>query len=126
MAFALRQPRRRRATGAAAAGVGSLMIATARLVRLVAWIVALIIVAGIVLRLVDANMGNVIVRDIHDAANFLVGPFKNVFTPKNPKASIAANWGLAAIVYLLLGSLIAGLLVRMAPRGVVPARTATA
>ncbi|MGZ4182372.1 MAG: hypothetical protein ACXVUL_17015 [Solirubrobacteraceae bacterium] len=100
------------------------MIATARLVRLVAWIVALIIVAGIVLRLLDANMGNVIVRDIHDAASFLVGPFKNVFTPKNPKASIAANWGLAAIVYLLVGSLVAGLLVRLAPRGVVRARTA--
>jgi hypothetical protein len=100
------------------------MIATARLVRLVAWIVALIIVAGIVLRLLDANMGNVIVRDIHDAASFLVGPFKNVFAPKNPKASIAANWGLAAIVYLLVGSLIAGLLVRLAPRGVLRARTA--
>jgi hypothetical protein len=102
------------------------MIAIARLVRLVAWTVALIIVAGIVLRLLDANMGNVIVRDIHDAASFLVGPFKNVFTPKNPKASVAANWGLAAIVYLLAGSLIASLLVRLAPRGVVPARTAAA
>lgn len=124
MAFALRQPRRRRATASAAAGVGSLMIATARLVRLLAWIVALIIVAGIVLRLLDANMGNAIVRDSHDAASFLVGPFKNVFTPKNPKASIAANWGLAAIVCLLVGSLIAGLLVRLAPRGVVRARTA--
>jgi hypothetical protein len=132
MAFALRQPYRRRGTrgtgrvaaGRAAGGIGSLMIATARLVRLVAWIVALIIVAGIVLRLLDANMGNVIVRDIHDAASFLVGPFKNVFTPNNPKASIAANWGLAAIVYLLVGSLIAGLLVRLAPRGVLRARTA--
>jgi hypothetical protein len=102
------------------------MIVIARLVRLAAWIVALIIVAGIVLRLLDANMSNVIVRDIHDAASFLVGPFKNVFSPKNPKASIAANWGLAAVVYLLIGSLIASLLVRLAPRGIVPARTAAA
>jgi len=86
--------------------------------------VALIIVAGIVLRLLDANMGNVIVRDIHDAASFLVGPFKNVFAPNNPKANIAANWGLAAIVYLLVGSVIAGLLVRFAPRGALRARTA--
>ena len=101
------------------------MIAIARLVRFAAWIVALVIVAGIALVLLDANMGNVIVRDIHDAASFLVGPFKNVFSPKSHKANVAVNWGLAAIVYLLVGSLIAGLLVRIAPRGVVRTRTAT-
>jgi hypothetical protein len=146
MAFALRQPYRRRATttppadtadtrtpapgrgrvaaARAAAGVGAVMVAIARLVRLVAWVVALVIVAGIVLRLLSANPGNVIVRDIHDAGNFLVGPFKNVFSLKNAKANIAANWGLAAVVYLIVGSLIASLIVRLAPRGVLPASTA--
>lgn len=102
------------------------MIGLARLIRLVAGIVALIIVVGIVLRLLSANMGNTIVRDLHDAASFLVGPFKNVFSLKNPKANIAANWGLAAIVYLLVGSLIANLLVRLAPRGSLSRRTVTA
>jgi membrane-bound ClpP family serine protease len=100
------------------------MIAFARLVRLAAWLVALVIVVGIALVLLDANMGNVIVRDIHDAASFLVGPFKNVFSPKTHKADVAVNWGLAAVVYLLVGSLIAGMLVRMAPRGAVRSRTA--
>jgi hypothetical protein len=100
------------------------MVAIARVVRLVAWVVALVIVAGIVLRLVSANQGNVIVRDIHDAGNFLVGPFKDVFSLKNPKANIAANWGLAALIYLIVGSLIASFIVRLAPRGVLPARTA--
>jgi hypothetical protein len=100
------------------------MIALARLVRTAAWLVALVIVVGIVLVLLGANMSNVIVRDIHDAASFLVGPFKNVFSPKSHKVDVAVNWGLAAVVYLLVGSLIAGLLVRMAPRGVVRSRTA--
>jgi putative effector of murein hydrolase LrgA (UPF0299 family) len=100
------------------------MITLARLVRTVAWLVAGVIVAGIVLVLLNANMGNVIVRDIHDAASFLVGPFKNLFTPKSHKVAVAVNWGLAAIVWLLVGSLIAGLLVRMAPRGVARRRTA--
>jgi len=100
------------------------MITIARLVRCAAWLVAVVIVAGIVLVLLSANMSNVIVRDIHDAASFLVGPFKNVLSPKSHKADIAVNWGLAAVVYLLVGSLIAGLLVRMAPRGVVRSRTA--
>jgi hypothetical protein len=100
------------------------MIALARLVRLAAWLVALVIVVGIALVLLDANMGNAIVRDIHDAASFLVGPFKNVFSPKSHKADVAVNYGLAAVVYLLVGSLIAGMLVRMAPRGAVGSRTA--
>ena len=100
------------------------MIALARLVRLAAWLVALVIVVGIALVLLDANMGNAIVRDIHDAASFLVGPFKDVFSPKSHKADIAVNYGLAAVVYLLVGSLIAGMLVRMAPRGTVRSRTA--
>jgi hypothetical protein len=124
MATGLRQRYRRGPGASAAAGVGSLMIAIARLVRLVASIVALVIVVGIVLVLLDANMGNVIVRDIHNAANWLVGPFKNVFSPKNHKVSIAVNWGLAAVVYLIVGSLIAGLFARMAPSGAARPRTA--
>ena len=126
MAFALRQRRGRTTAGRTAGGVGALLIALARLVRLAAWIVALIIVAGIVLSLLSANMSNTIVRDIHDAGSFLVGPFKNVFSLKNPKANIAANWGLAAVVYLIVGSVIASLLVRLAPGGVVTRRRAVA
>jgi hypothetical protein len=127
MAFALRQPYRRRSTptssGRAAAGVGAVMLAIARVIRLVAWGVALVIAAGIVLHLLSANPSNVIVRDIYDAGKFLVGPFKNVFSLSNPKANIAANWGLAAVVYLVVGSLIASFIARLAPRGALPART---
>src|SRR5436853_359716 len=61
------------ARGAAAAS--SFMLAVARVVRLVTWIVVLIIVAGILLRVLDANSTNTIVRHIHDAAKTLVGPF---------------------------------------------------
>jgi hypothetical protein len=31
--------------------------------------------------------------------------------------ALAVNWGLAALVYLIVGGLIASLLVRMTPRG---------
>jgi hypothetical protein len=92
------------------------MLAIARLVRLITWCVVLVIVAGIVLRLLSANQGNVIVRDIHDAGAWLVGPFKNVFSLKHAKANLAANWGLAAVVYLIVGSVIASLIARLAPR----------
>ena len=110
--------RSRMAAARGASAMGSLLLAIARLVRLAAWLVALVIVVAIVLRIAGANPGNVIVRDIHDVAKALVGPFHNVFTIKNPKASIAANWGLAAVVWLVVGSVIASLLTRIAPRPV--------
>jgi hypothetical protein len=77
-----------------------------------------VIVAAIILKIAGANPANVIVRDIHDVGKVLVGPFHNVFTIKNPKTSIAANWGLAAVVWLVVGSVIASLLARLAPRPV--------
>jgi hypothetical protein len=92
------------------------MLMIARLVRLVTALVALVIVVAIVLRVLGANAGNVVVRDIHDVAKTLVGPFHNIFSLKNPKASIAANWGLAAVVWLIVGSVIASLIARIRPR----------
>jgi hypothetical protein len=84
----------------------------ARLVRLVTAVVVAIIVAGILLNVLDANMSNSIVSAINDAAKWLVGPFKDVFSPKDGKVRIAVNWGLAAVVYAIVGGIIAALLAR--------------
>ena len=46
------------------------------------------------------------------AAHWLVGPFDNIFQPEGRKASVAINWGLAAALYALAGSLIARALCR--------------
>ena len=88
----------------------------ARIVRFVAGVVALVIVVAIVLFVLGANQSNAIVKDIHDAGAWLAGPFKNLFSIHNAKVAMAVNWGLAALVYLLVGHLIARLLVRMTPR----------
>ena len=96
--------------------MGALLLALARIVRVVTYLAALVIVVAIVLRVAGANPANAIVRDIHDVGKALVGPFHNVFTIKNPKASIAVNWGLAAVVWVVVGSVISSLLVRIAPR----------
>ena len=125
MALAERRPYRQRSAAAAgASAIGSLVLAIARIVRLIATIVALVIVAAIVLRLVGANPTNSIVHAIHSAASTLAGPFKNVFSIKNPKTSMAVNWGLAALVYFVVGHLIASLIARLAPRGGYPADAA--
>ena len=90
-------------------------MAIARLIRTVASIVALVIVVGILLRVLSANPHNVIVSDIHDAGSWLVGPFHNVFSVKDAKLNMALNWALAALVYMLVGDLLARLLARATP-----------
>jgi hypothetical protein len=81
-----------------------------RLVRLIVTLVVLIIVAGIALVLLKANATNSIVSDVHDAARWLVGPFDGIFSFHDPKVGLAVNWGIAAVVYLIVGGLIARLL----------------
>ena len=46
------------------------------------------------------------------AAHWLVGPFDNVFKPDGHKARVAVNWGLAAVLYAIVGGFIARLLRR--------------
>ncbi len=117
-----RRPARGRVAAARGAwAVGSLMLLIARLVRLVVGIIVLLIVAAIVLRVLGANASNTIVKDVHDVAKTLVGPFDGMFSISKPKVAIAVNWGIAALVYLLVGGLIARLIARAAPSGVHPA-----
>jgi hypothetical protein len=100
-------------TATARRGVGGGFFLAARLVMLVTWVLVAIIVVAILLRVLAANSSNSLVKDVHDLAKSLVGPFKDLFSIKNPKVSIAVNWGLAALVYLIVGSLIARVLRRV-------------
>ncbi len=89
-------------------GVGLL----ARVVQLVVSIVVLIVVAGILLAVLKANPTNSIVSEVHSWARSLAGPFDGMFSFHSANLAIAVNWGIAAIVYLCVGGLIARLLGR--------------
>jgi hypothetical protein len=84
----------------------------ARFVILATSAVALILVLGIVLVVLGANNSNDIVHAVRDAAHFLAGPFNNLFTLDSTKAEKAVNWGLAAVVWIVAGRLVARLLLR--------------
>ncbi|MEJ7714184.1 MAG: hypothetical protein WKF40_00160 [Thermoleophilaceae bacterium] len=94
-------------------GVGGGFLLAARLVMLVVSVIVAIIVVAILLKVLGANMGNSFVKGITDLAKTLVGPFKDLFTIKNAKVSVAVNWGLAALLYLVVGSIIARILRRI-------------
>ena len=62
--------------------------------------------------MLEANRNNGIVDFFVEVGEFLVEPFDNVFKLDNRKTEVAVNWGLAALVYSLIGALIAKLLRR--------------
>jgi hypothetical protein len=86
---------------------GSLL---ARVVHVVVSVIVLLIVAGILLVLLKANPGNSIVSAVVDWARSLAGPFDGMFSFDNAHVAIAVNWGIAAVVYSILGGLIARLI----------------
>jgi hypothetical protein len=124
---AVAEPRRRRRfrerparAGAAAVGAaGSAVLGIAALVMLVAVLIFLLIVAAIVLRDVDANATNGVVEAVHEGANFFAGAFTGLISfSGHPKRAITVNWGIAAIVFLLVGIFVSRLIARVGRGGV--------
>jgi hypothetical protein len=103
-----KRPRKARVAAAAISARARL----ARAVRLVTGIVALILIVGIVLVLLRANLSNDLVSAVRDAAGFLAGPFDQMFELDKRRIEIAVNWGVAAAVWLVVGTLIAGVIRR--------------
>ena len=84
----------------------------ARIVSLITMVVVGLIVIGILLVVLEANRDNAIVGFVDDVARWLVDPFSGIFSLDERKAEIAVNWGLAALVYAIVGGVIASLLAR--------------
>ena len=109
-----RRRRHRDDTGPGAATVAARKGAwgLARIIMLIAWLVVAVIVAAILLVVFEANRDNSIVDAVLEAGRFLAGPFKDMFSLDNRKTEVAVNYGLAALVYLVIAGLIARLLRR--------------
>jgi hypothetical protein len=85
----------------------------AHLVGAVAAVIALVIVAGILLFVFDANVGNTVVSHVERWSNTLTTPFHDLFSPRSPKTNVAVNWGIAAGAYLLAGGILRRLLMML-------------
>ena len=97
------------------AGQAAVRAKAARIVRIVFGVLATILALGAVLVVLRNNINeqNSIVEFITNVADAISGPFSRTdgifdFTGKNAVAKNALlNWGIAAIVYLLVGRLLA-------------------
>jgi hypothetical protein len=96
---------RTRDAGASAVGTASAgVLLFARLVMLAATLVAVLIALAIVLRDVDANPSNTIVKGIHEGASFFAGAFTGLIRFNgHPKRAITVDWGIALLVFLIVG-----------------------
>ena len=93
------------------------MYTLARAVRMAIGVVVVLILTGILIHVLGANTSNAIVSFLDDAARWLTQPFHGIFSLDNSKAQIAVNWGLAAVVYAIVGGLVVRLLARSARGG---------
>ena len=85
----------------------------ASLVWLLAVVAAAFLVLYIILVLFEANPNNDLVNFISDVANKLAWVFRDLFNVANRKLEIVLNYGLAAVVYLAVGRVVARALNRV-------------
>ncbi|MFD3530749.1 hypothetical protein [Streptomyces sp. NPDC058664] len=84
----------------------------ARVISVLADVMAAIIGLWILMYLLDANRGNSLVQFVQDVAHWLAGWSYDLFTFDEAWARVVAGYGLAAVVYLVVGHMVAGRLLR--------------
>ncbi|ONK11496.1 hypothetical protein [Streptomyces sp. MP131-18] len=80
---------------------------TAAIIAVVADIAACIIGLWVLMYLLDANEQNGLVEFLHDASRWLAAWSHDLFTFDEEWARVVCGYGLAAVVYLVAGNVIA-------------------
>jgi hypothetical protein len=79
----------------------------ASLIWLIAVLAAAVLALGALFTALDqANQSNEIVRWVLDRGHEIVGPFKDLFRLETAKNTLLVNWGIAALVYLIVGKIV--------------------
>jgi hypothetical protein len=87
--------------------------AVATVLRVIGLIIVAILVIHILLTVFDANPANSFATFIRDGANMFSLGLTDLFRLANPKATVAVNYGLAAVVWLVITSIVVGLVRRV-------------
>jgi hypothetical protein len=85
----------------------------ATLIQIVGGLLALILVVHIGLALGEANPGNTITKFVAYWADQVQLGFRDLFTPADPRLRVAVNYGIPAVVWLVVSSILARLLRRL-------------
>nr|WP_202893831.1 hypothetical protein [Kribbella italica] len=97
----------RAAMSTVGSGVKRVRNLVASLIWLIAVLAAAVLALGALFTALDqANQSNEIVRWVLERGHDLVGPFKDLFRLETAKNTLLVNWGIAALVYLIVGKVI--------------------
>jgi len=95
------------------AGWQRVVSAIATAVVILSVVIAVILALHIVFEVFDANEKNSIVEFVNGWATDLAYGFKDLFVPKDAAIRVTVNYGLAAVVYLVAGRILAGIIRRL-------------
>jgi hypothetical protein len=96
-------------------GAARLFALLATIVRVVCSVIAALIVIHAVFVLFEANPDNLLVRFTAGWRDTFGWFTKDLFTPSDPKVAEAVNDGLAALIWVVVGTLLSKLIVRLTP-----------
>jgi cytosine/uracil/thiamine/allantoin permease len=99
----------------ATSGAARILSLVASVVRTVCAVIAGVIVVHALFVLFEANPANGLVQFAADWRNSFGWFTRDLFTPSDPKIAEAINAGLAAVVWVVAGSLLSKLVVRLTP-----------
>lgn len=86
----------------------------ASVLRIVGMVIVAVLVVHILFTLLDANPANFLTEFVASwAAQFNLG-LGNLFTPDQPKMAVTLNYGVAAIVWLVITAVVVRLVRRIA------------
>ena len=103
-------------------GAARIFTLLATIVRVVCSVIAALIVVHAVFVLFEANPGNPLVQFTASWRDMFGWFTTDLFRPSDPKIAAAVNDGLAALIWVVAGSLLSKLIVRLTPAATSRAR----
>jgi hypothetical protein len=102
-------------TAMASTGAARVFSLLASIVRVAATVIAALIVVHAVFVLFEANPQNLLVEFTTSWRDTFGWFTRNLFSPSDPKIAEAINDGLAALIWVVVGSLVSKLILRLTP-----------
>jgi hypothetical protein len=85
----------------------------ASVLRVVGLVIVAVLAVFIVLTLLDANFGNTFAAAVRDLAAYFDLGLSNLFLPANPKIGVLLNYGIAAVIWYVITSVVVRLVRRI-------------
>ncbi|MDQ2708322.1 MAG: hypothetical protein M3Z25_12075 [Actinomycetota bacterium] len=87
--------------------------AVVSVIRVIGLIIVAFLVVHILLNTFDANPANQFAMFVRSGAYFFSLGLRDLFQPANPKVGVAVNFGIAALIWLVITNIVTGLVRRV-------------